>query len=121
MGSSTEESVLDALEQAEMAARERRLDASTRAEEIVTAAQQRAADISSAAGRRVDESLAELRRTAEADADAAIKALEREAAERAAGGTNEGMAEPQVEQAVAIVVARVLGESGTTSGVEEQA
>jgi hypothetical protein len=110
--------VLDALEQAEMAARERRLDASNEAEEIVAAAKKRAAEISAAAGRRVGETLDELRRTAEADADAAIANLEREAAERAPPGTSQGPAEPRVEQAVATVVASVLGETAASTAEE---
>ena len=120
MGSSTEASVLDALEQAEMAARERRLNASTEAEEVVAAARRRAAEITAAAGRRVDEALDQLRRSAEADADAAIEELEREAARRTPAVTSQEPAEPHAEQAVAIVVAGVLGET-TAPAAEERA
>ena len=121
MESSTEESVLDALEQAEMAARERRLDASSEADQVAAVAQQRAAEISAAAGRRVEQSLDALRRTAETDADEAIAQLEREAARRTPASTKPQAAESHIEEAVAIVVARVLGEPAPTSAAKERA
>ena len=54
MGSSDERSVLAALEQAEMAARERRLAASSEAERIISAARERASAISAGADQRVE-------------------------------------------------------------------
>ncbi len=111
MGSSNEATLLAALEQAEMAARERRLAASTEAEDIVSEARRRESVISAGAGRRVDEALDALRQTTEAEADAAIEDLERAAARRAGAGTSPGGADASVEQAVAVVVAHVLGEA----------
>lgn len=110
MSSSTEASVLDALEQAELAARERRLSASSEAEDIVSAAQGRAQAISGQTGRHVDDALDKLRHTAEAEADAAIVGLERVAASRAASSARPSGADARVERAVAVVVAHVLGE-----------
>jgi hypothetical protein len=109
MESSTEASVLEALEQAEMAARERRLAASSQAERIVTAARQRAAAIDAQAGRRVEDALDRLRSAAEASADAAIADLERVAEEHAAG-RRERDDDRRARQAVALVVAHLLGE-----------
>jgi len=119
MGSSTEASVLEALEQAEMAARERRLAVSSEAEGIVAAARRRASAISAQAGRRVDDALDELRRTAEAEADAAIADLERVAANRTNASTNPGQTDPRVERAVAMAVAHVLGEA-TAEGADQE-
>jgi vacuolar-type H+-ATPase subunit H len=121
MGSSTEASVLDALEQAEMAARERRLAASNEAEDVLSAAQQRASAISAQAGQRVEDALDELRHAAEAEAEAAIEDLERAATLRATAGTNPGEADAHVEGAVAIVVAHVLGEVTPEPADEERA
>lgn len=109
--------MLEALEQAEMAARERRLAVSSEAEALVAAAQQRAAAISAQAGRRVDEALDGLRRAAEAEADAAIADLERAEEQRAEADANAAATDPRVEQAVATVVAYVLGE-GTSEGAD---
>lgn len=111
MGSSTEAAVLAALERAEMAARERRLAASNRAEGIVTAAREQAATISAQADGRVDEVLRALRQATEAEADAAIEALEREAEARPAPSASLGLADASVAQAVSTVVAHVLGET----------
>ena len=113
MGSSTEATVLAALEQAEMAARERRLAASTQAESILAAARERAAAISEQAGRRVDQALDELRRATEVRASATIADLERLAAPASAPGPTQA----DVEQAVAMVVGRVLGE--TVPGIDD--
>ncbi len=110
MGSSTEASMLAALEQAEMAARERRLAASSEAEAVLSAAQARASEIGASAGRRVDDALADLRHSAEAAADAAIVDLERVAAKRAGASTSRARDDRVVGSAVAMVVARVLGE-----------
>jgi len=121
MGSSSEASVLDALEQAEMAARERRLAASSEAEDILSAAQQRASAISARAGQRVDDALAELRLEAEAEADTAIDDLERAVAKRADASAGSEQADAGVEKAVAFVVAQVLGEVTSKSADEEHA
>ena len=118
---STEASVLAALEQAEMAARERRLAASNEAEGIASAARQRASAISAQADRRVDETLDELRHAVEADADAAIEDLERIAARRSSSSPSQGQADPSAEQAVAVVVAHVLGEAISEADDEERA
>ena len=119
MGASTEATVLEALEQAEMAARERRLAASGEADAIVAAARQRAAAIAAEAGRRTDDALDELRRAAEAEADAAVANLERMAAVQADARTTDRQADPRVEGAVSIVVAHVLGEV-TADGNEQE-
>ncbi|MGD8485860.1 MAG: hypothetical protein PVG27_07895 [Chloroflexota bacterium] len=111
MGSSTEASVLDALEQAEMAARERRLAVSSQAEGILATARERATAISAGAGQRVDEALDQLRRTAEAEADAAIADLERGLASRTGASPNRAGTDARVEPAVAMIVAHVLGEA----------
>ena len=116
MGPSDEGSVLAALEQAEMAARERRLAASNEAEDILSTARRRAQGISDEAGQRVDAALDELRRNAEAAADAAIEELE---ASASTGSSTRPAAEARgVEQAVAVVVARVLGEA--TAGPDRE-
>ena len=109
MGPSDEESVLAALEQAEMAARERRLAASDKAEDIVSAARLRAQGITDGAGQRVEAALDELRRSSEAAADAAIEELEAGTTRRAS--SDRGAGERSTEQAVALVVAHVLGEA----------
>lgn len=120
MGSSPETSVLDALEQAELAARERRLTASNEAEDILSAAQQRAAAIAAQAGQHVDDALEALRQTAEAEADAAIEELERVAAQRAAARAGTVETDPAVERAVAVVVDHVLGQASSASPHEER-
>lgn len=117
MGSSYERSVLAALEQAEMAGRERRLAASSEAEGIISAARERAAAISAGAGQRVEAALGELRRTTEAAADAAIEDLE--ASVPRAASVRHGTVDAGVEQAVSVVVAHVLGEAMARSGGEE--
>ena len=109
MGPSDEESVLAALEQAEMAARERRLAASDKAEDIVAAARLRAQGITDGVGQRVESALDDLRRSTEAAADAAIAELEAGTARSARTGRAAG--EQSTEQAVALVVAHVLGEA----------
>ena len=111
MGSSIEATVLAALEQAEMAARERRLAAATQAESILAAAHERAATIAEQAVRRVEEAEDELRRVTEAQADATIADLERSAAPRSDADTGPGSTDFGVEQAVATVAAHVLGEA----------
>ena len=111
MGSSTEASVLAALEQAEMAARERRLVASSEAERITTAARAEVSEILAGAGPRIDEAIEQLRRTAEAEADAAIEELEREAVGRNRDQPRSSDDDPVFERAVAMVVAHVLGEA----------
>lgn len=111
METSTEASVLAALERAEMAARERRLAASHKAEGIVAAARERATTISARADQRVDQVLGELRRVTEVQADAAIEDLERRATTPSGQGSSPRRADPNVEQAVATVVAHVLGEA----------
>jgi vacuolar-type H+-ATPase subunit H len=121
MESSTEASVLAALEKAEMAARERRLAVSSEAEGIVSAARQRAATISSQAGRRIADALDELRGAAEAEADAATEEIERLAAGRSAAGTAPADADAAFEHAVAIVVAHVLGEASSEPASGERA
>ncbi len=117
MRSSDEGSVLAALEQAEMAARERRLAASNEAEDITSAARQRAQRISDGASQRVDAALDELRRTAEAVADAAIEELEARAAK--GSSTRPGAGPQAVDQAVSVVVAHVLREA--VAGPEHEA
>lgn len=119
MGSSDERSVLAALEQAEMAARERRLAASSEAERIISAARERASAISAGADQRVEAALDELRRTTEAAADAAIEDLEASASREASMGHR--TADPSVEQAVSVVVAHVLGEARAGADREEGA
>lgn len=119
MGSSTEASVLEALERAEKSARERRLAASSEAEATVNAARRRAAVITAQAGQRVDDALYELRRAAEAEADTAIADLERAEAERARASTGPGRTVPSFEQVVAVVVAHVLGEVGAGVSPED--
>lgn len=113
MGSSNDASVLDALERAEMAARERRLAASSEAEDIVSAAQQRASVITAGVGRCVDETLDELRHATEVEADAVIADLERVAAGRGGVGPGATHVDPAFEHAVAVVVAHVLGEGSS--------
>lgn len=119
MGTSTEASVLEALEQAEMDAREKRLAVSNEADAIVAAARQQATAISAQTSRRVDEALDELRRAAAADADAAVAELERTAADRAGPDTTDGGTDPRIDEAVALVVAHVLGEV-TTDGTRRE-
>lgn len=120
MGSSNEASVLAALEQAELAARERRLAASNEAEGIVAAARQRASAISARADQRVDEALDRLRRATEAEADRAIMSLEQAAAARSRAGASPSRDGGDIEEAVAIVVARVLGEASVDTDAEER-
>jgi hypothetical protein len=120
MGSSPEASVLAALEQAELAARERRLTASSEAESILSVARDRAERITAGADRRVDETIARLRRGAEADADAAIEELERVAAQQVPSSANAGPDDRLDEEAVAVVVARVLGEASQDAADEDE-
>jgi len=119
MGSSTEITVLAALERAEMAARERRLVASTEAERITTAGCERASAVASQADTRVAGALDDLRQQAESGAGRAIEALEREAAERAQARTRSSDGDPAFDRAVEMVVASILGEHGSAQGDED--
>ena len=116
MEPSDEGSVLAALEQAEMAARERRLAASSEAERIISTARERADSISAGAGQRVEAALDELRRTTEAAADAAIEDLEAGASREVA--SSHGTSDPNAAQAVSVVVAHVLGEASAKADGE---
>lgn len=121
MGLSTEASVLAALEQAEMAARERRLTASNKADAVMSDAEQSASAVRARAGRRVDEALEALRGAAEADAEVAIEELERAAARQTRVSPGSPRADPAIDDAVAMVVARVLGEAPAGASDEEHA
>jgi hypothetical protein len=110
MGSTTEASVLAALERAEMAARERRLAASTEAERIASLGRDRTSAISAQAVDRVADALEALQKQAESEADAAIEALELEAARWSREQATSSDGDPIFEQATELVVALVLGE-----------
>jgi hypothetical protein len=94
-----------------MAARERRLVASSEAERITTAARAEVSQIHGGAGPRVDDAIEQLRRAAGAEADAAIEELEREAIERNRDQRRSSEDDPTYERAVAMVVAHVLGDA----------
>jgi len=117
MGVSTEVPVLRLLERAEVAARGRRLAASTEADRIVTSGRDRASAITSGADARVADALDGLREQADSDAERAIEALEREAADQARVRARSPQDDPAFEQAVELVVALILGERG--AGVEQ--
>ena len=119
MGSSTEATVLAALERAELAARERRLAASTEAERIATSGRERASAVSLRADARVADALDGLRNEAESGADRAVEALEREAAERAQARTTSSDGDPAFDRAVELVVASILGEHGSAPDRED--
>jgi len=110
MGSTTEATVLAALERAEMAARERRLAASTEAERIAFSGRERTSAISAHAEARVADALETLRKQAESEADSAIEALELEAASWTRARARSSDDDPVFEQATELVVALVLGE-----------
>ena len=107
-----------ALERAEMAARERRLVASSEAERITTAARAEVAQILAGADPRIDDAIERLRHTAEAEADAAIEELQREAFDRIGDQHRSSDDDPVFERAVAMVVAHVLGDA---DGIPEPA
>jgi len=121
VGSSTEATVLATLERAEMAARERRLAASTEAERIATVGRERASAITSRAERRVADALEALRKEAASGADRAIEALQREAAKRAGASAGPTDADPAFDGAVDLVVASILGEGRSPHGDEDAA
>ncbi|MEA2025237.1 MAG: hypothetical protein U9O18_00960 [Chloroflexota bacterium] len=110
MESSSEATVLAALERAELAARERRLAASTEAERIATAGREDASVISSHAEIRIAAALDALRKEAESAADRAIETLERAAAGQARARVRPAGDDPVFDEAVELVVASVLGE-----------
>lgn len=112
MASSTQSSDLVLLEQAELAAREQRLSASAEADAIVASGRERAAAILAAADTRVADALQGLRERLTAEADEVIATLERDAQARARTQQGSPLADPAVAQAVDLVVAAVLGESG---------
>lgn len=115
MGPSTEVSALAELERAEVAARGRRLAASTEADRIVTSGRERTSAITSSAETRVAEALQVLRDQAESDADQAIETLEGEAADRARVRALSPHDDPAYEQAVELVVALILGEGAAAA------
>lgn len=111
MESPTGTSDLVLLEQAELAARERRLAASSEAERIVATAREQASDTARQAGQRASEALAELRRQVEADAARAIASLERDATARLDARAPTAHIEAAMAEAVDLIVKTVLGES----------
>jgi len=109
--SSSHTSDLELLEQAELAARERRLAASAEADRIVAAGRERAAEIIAGADDRVATALEQLRERTTAEADRAVAELEQEADARARSRTEPSERDAAVGDAVEQVVAAVLGES----------
>jgi dTMP kinase len=103
--------VLQALEQAEAQARERRLAAATEAEERISAAVETARRIQADGDRRVAEALDRLRAEQGRAAEAEVAALEAEAAGLAAADTKTAD-DPALRAAAERILAAVLLEGG---------
>jgi hypothetical protein len=106
---------LAALEQAELAARERRLAAVAEAERIVAAATERARAIEDAIPSRADAARADRRREHEDRAARDVAAIEAELADLEREAAHGAAPAPAFEDAVALVVAAVLGERESES------
>jgi vacuolar-type H+-ATPase subunit H len=105
-------SPLAILEQAELAARERRLAANAEAEEILAAAGLRVAAIEAETPDRVAAALQDVRHRHDERADAEARAIEQELADLPALPARGGQ-DPAFAAAVELVVAAVLGEGAS--------
>lgn len=105
-------SPLAILERAELAAREQRLAATAEAEEILAAAELRAAAIEAETPDRVAAALQDVRHRHDERADAEVRAIEQKIADLPALPARGGQ-DPAFAAAVEVVVAAVLGEGAS--------
>jgi vacuolar-type H+-ATPase subunit H len=108
----TEAAEVSRLEQAELAARARRLAAEAEADRLIETAREEARRIEAESDAQVANALAELRRRYLEQAESEVAAIEAELAGRAGQREAAAATGPAFEAAVELVVAAVLGETG---------
>lgn len=108
----SEAAEISRLEQAELAARERRLAAEAEADRLLEAARQRVREIEAGLEARIAAALADLRRAHLERAEAEVAAIEAELAGRARRLPADAATSPAFDEAVELVVGAVLGETG---------